>query len=212
MLKRSPRVLVPPLLLILLALYRLIFPPAPGAESRLSELPMDLAGLPGETIDPDQAVLDELDSDDLLIRRYIRPNGIPVWVVLVYFVNTRLGGHDPQLCYRSQGYAVRELSPMELESALGTLTAERFDADRPGRRERVTTFWYTPGGRAVSDVRKYRFELFLQGLRENRLYGVFVRVSTLERGDPEAADRWNRRFVAELARALPQLIVDGGDR
>ncbi|MBD3161504.1 MAG: EpsI family protein [Candidatus Eisenbacteria bacterium] len=208
MLRRRGPILFVPGLLVLLACYRLLVPPAPGAASRLESLPMSLLDLPGEKVPLDQAVLDELDSDDLVIRRYLRPDGVPIWVVLVYFVNTRLGGHDPQLCYRSQGYRTRELSPLAMESALGDLTAERFEAGRPGRTERVATFWYTPGGRPVSDVRKYRFRLFLQGLRENRQYGVFVRVSTLEAGRPERAEEWNRAFVAELARQLPHLIAD----
>ena len=141
-----------------------------------------------------------------MIRRYRRPDGSPVWVVLVYFVNTRLGGHDPQLCYISQGYRIEELPRLRLETEWGEVTANAFLAKRRSRVERVATFWHTAAGHSIAEVRRYRNQLFLQGVRENRLYGVFARVSSLETGRPGEGEEWNKRFVAELARRLPDLL------
>jgi EpsI family protein len=207
-LRRTACLLFPGLLLCLVGTYRVLDPPGEGATSRLEELPTVLLGCKGEELPVADAVLDDLGSDDILVRRYGRPDGLPIWVVLIYFVNSRLGGHDPQLCYVSQGYRVEEMPALQTESALGPLEAERFVARRPGRAERVATFWYTPGKRLVSDVRRYRNSLFLQGLRENRSYGVFVRVSTVENGLLVEGDAWNERFAAELASILPTLIVE----
>lgn len=208
MLARLTCLLVPGLLLSLVGAYRVLDPPGMGATSHLERLPTVLLGCPGEDVPVTDAVLDDLGSDDILVRRYRRPDGIPVWVVMVYFVNSRLGGHDPQICYVSQGYRVEDQTTLKAESASGSIEADRFLARRPGRNERVATFWYTPGRRVLSDVRRYRKELFVQGLRENRSYGVFVRVSTLENGRVEESDAWNQKFVTELARVLPNLIVE----
>jgi EpsI family protein len=194
------------LLLCLVGSYRVLVTPGEGARSELAALPMELLDCQGEDIAVEEAVVDDLGSDDLLVRRYDRPDGVPVWVVLIYFVNSRLGGHDPKICYISQGFRIHDLPPLEIRSAGGTWEAERFRAQRQERSELVTTYWYTPGKRLLSDVRRYRTELLLQGLRENRSYGLFIRVSTLDNESATAAERWNERFVIELANHLPSLI------
>ncbi len=207
MLKPGLRLFFPGLLLCLVTGYRIITPHEKGTAADLTALPVELMGLPGIDVPVEQAILDDLNPDGLVIRRYMRPDGIPVWVVLIYFVNRRLGGHDPQLCYRSQGYRTESLPGITLSSPSGILEAESFLASRPGRVERVATFWYTSGLGAVSDVGRYRRRLFIQGLRGNRLYGIFVRISTLETDKDGEAAMWNQRFVAEVAQKLPSLVA-----
>lgn len=206
MLKRTVQVLFPGILFGLLGLYYIATPPGRGAASNLKDLPLLLAGLPGEDIPPSQIVMDELSPDDILLRRYIRPDGVPIWLVIVYFVNSRRAGHDPQICYYSQGYHTREAPPVHAASAIGDVVAESFVASRAGRDERVLTFWYAPGGRILPDVRRYRRTLFLHGILENRSYGAFVRISTLETDHRGTAEEWNKRFLGEVAGQLPRLI------
>ncbi len=203
---RDLRLLVPGLLLCVVGIYRFAFPPSQGAESHLKDLPYQILGCPGEDLPTDAAILEDLDSDDLLIRLYRRPDGVPVWVVLVYFVNTRLGGHDPRLCYRSQGFTTEGLPDLAFSAQVGERRAESFLARRSNRAERVATFWYAPGGRLVADESQYRSRLLLEGLRRNRTYGVFVRISTLETGSQGEAEAWTSRFAAEVADMLPDLI------
>ncbi len=163
MLGRATKILLPGILLCLIGVYRVAEPPGAGAKSDLAALPREILGLSSVDIPVEQAIVDDLDPDDLLIRRYMRPDGIPVWVVLIYFVNTRLGGHNPQLCYRSQGYRTRDLPEERIESAIGPITAEAFLATRGMRSERVATVWYTSGEGAISDVSRYRRRLFYRG-------------------------------------------------
>lgn len=206
MLRRLAKALLPGMLLCLLGTYRVAFPPAHGAQSHLAELPTTLLGLNGTDVPESRAILDDLESTDILIRDYRRPDGNPVWVVLIYFENTRLGGHDPQLCYRSQGFRTQDLPGMPIGGGPQGLTAESFLASKSGRAERVATFWYAPGGKVLPDVEQYRGRLFLEGLRQNRTYGVFVRISTIETDRPGEAEEWNARFAAEIVRRLPGLI------
>jgi EpsI family protein len=206
MLKRTLRLLLPGLLLCMVGIYRIAVPPKTGADCDLSRLPLEILGMRGIDVPLGQAILDDLDPDDLLIRRYTRPDGLPVWIVLIYFVNSRLGGHDPQLCYRSQGYRTESMPPLETNSRLGPIRAESFMALRGARAERVATLWYTSAEGAVADVKLYRRRLFFQGLRENRLYGIFVRVSTIESDRPGEAEEWNERVLAEVVGYLPRLV------
>jgi EpsI family protein len=208
---KNPKVFTSLGLVALLAAYILAFPPARVTGTRLDTCPMSLAGMPGTELSMDQAVLDDLDPDDYLIRQYDRPDGIPVWLVIVYFQNARLGAHDPQVCYRSQGFSVGPLSSGSLSSAIGPVPYRDFKATKGPRREVVRCLWYTAGG-AIRDVKGWRDRMFFQGLRSNRSFGAFVRISTLDAGQPGVADRVLDQVTADLAPLLPGFFPSNGGR
>jgi EpsI family protein len=202
MLKRGP-VLASLGCLAALAAYMLLYPPQKISGTQLDSCPMELAGYPGTVLGLDQAVLDDLDPDDYLLRRYDRPDGLPIWVVIIYFQNARLGAHDPELCYRSQGYQVTRVAPLAVATARGPLTYHSFLARKGPRDELVRVFWYTAGGRTLDEVKGWRDSMFFQGLKSNRSFGAFVRISTLEGDDPRAAKEALDRVMQDLAPRLP---------
>lgn len=194
--------------LALLAVYVLAVPPRALGVHHLDLCPATLAGIPGGDLDLSQTVLDDLQPDGVLSRAYARPDGVPVWIIVVYFENARLGAHDPLLCYRSQGFELELLPDESVDSALGAIPTKAFRAVRANRVERVNYFWYTAGATALAEVRTFRDEMFFQGLRQNRSFGAFVRISTLEAGDGEDAARWNHEFVRDLANWLPRFFPE----
>jgi EpsI family protein len=198
-------------LLLLLAAYAIAFPPLKLKGTRLDTCPMELAGMPGTKLTLEQAVLDDLDPDDYLIRDYTRADGVPVWLVIVYFQNARLGAHDPQICYRSQGFQVRELPAGSVDTTVGPYPYRSFVATKGPRRELVRYLWFTAGG-ALPDVKGWRDRMFFQGLRNNRSFGAFVRLSTLETGEPGAAERAITDLLRDLAPRLPGFFPADGSR
>lgn len=187
-----------------LALYMIAFPPGKIAGTQLDSCPMELGGYAGADLGLDQTVLDDLDPDDYLIRRYDRPDGTPVWVVIVYFQNARLGAHDPALCYRSQGYQIHNQNTGTAQTGLGPVPYNGFLASKGSRRELVRLFWYTSGGKTMSEVKGWRDSMFFQGLRKNRSFGAFVRISTLTgEDDLPVAQEAIDRVMADLAPRLP---------
>jgi EpsI family protein len=208
MLKQAP-VLASLALVAVLAGYMLAFPPQRVAGTLLSSCPMQLGGMPGEKLELGQAVLDDLDPDDYLLRRYDRPDGVPAWLVIVYFQNARLGAHDPQLCYRSQGFQVVDASEGTIATPAGPIPYRGFTAVKGSRREVVRCFWYTAGG-FLQDVKGWRDRMFFQGLRNNRSFGAFVRVSTLDTGDPAAAERSLQEITRDLAPRMPGFFPGAG--
>lgn len=103
----------------------------------------------------EQAVVEELRADDLLIRRYVDGTR-SVWLCLVYHQNRRYGAHDPLLCYTSQGYAVRQPGRARVDDGspkgliVNTCIAERRDDSR------VVWYWWTTDG---PDRRRRRLPL-----------------------------------------------------
>lgn len=207
MLSRLP-VVATLVLLAALAGYVLAFPPGEVGVTYLDQCPMQLAGLPGTDLDLEQTVLDDLRPDGILSRRYDRPDGVPVWLVIVYFENARTRAHDPQLCYRSQGFQVTDLPELPVDTALGTIPLQVFEAKRGARTEKVSHFWYTAGQTAIGEMQAFRDNMFLQGLLKNRSFGAFVRISTLETSRPGEADLVIEAFTRELAGLLPQFFPE----
>ena len=198
-------------ILVLLAGYVFAFRPVKLAGTRLDTCPMELAGMPGAKLTLAQAVLDDLDPDDYLIREYTRPDGAPAWLVIVYFQNARLGAHDPQICYRSQGYEVQELPAGSVATEIGPFPYRKFMAVKGSKRELVQCFWFTAGG-PLADVKGWRDRMFFQGLRNNRSFGAFVRISTMDTGDMAAAERAITDITRALAPHLPGFFPTDGAR
>jgi len=197
------------LALAALAVYVFALPPDSLGVTHLDLCPTELAGLPGQDLDLSQTVLDDLQPDGILSRGYVRPDGVPIWLIIVYFENARLGAHDPLLCYRSQGFELELLPDEAIDTSLGRFPTKVFRAVRGNRVERVNYFWYTAGATALAEVRAFRDEMFLQGLKRNRSFGAFVRVSTLEiGGDNSTAERWNHSLTRDLAPWLPRFFPE----
>lgn len=197
-------------LLVLLAAYVVMSPPKRLEGTMLDRIPMVLAGMPGQDLGLEQTVLDDLDPDAYLVRSYERPDGLPVWLVIVYFQNARLGAHDPELCYRSQGFEVEDLPAGRHATEVGDLPFRSFVASKGPRAELVRYFWYTAGGQVLSEVTAWRDKMFFQGLKTNRSFGAFIRISTLEGGTPGMAEESIQRVAAELAPLLPELFPEDG--
>ena len=205
---RRPRILVPLAALALLAAYVVLLPPKRALGTYLSRCPMSLAGFPGRQLGLEKAVLDDLNPDDYLVRVFARPDSVPVWLVIVYFQNARLGAHDPQICYRSQGFRVQPLPAVSVETTVGNVPAEAFLAVKGSRKELVDYFWYTAGGQMLSEVKTWRDRMFLQGVKRNRSFGAFVRVSTLEGENPNVAPGVLRSVIQDLAPRLPTFFPE----
>lgn len=198
------------LLLALTAAAVVLTPPVDLAAGHglLRAVPRQFGPWVGTDSEFEQAVVDELQADDLLIRRY-RDGDRGVWLCLVYHQNRRYGSHDPLLCYTSQGYRVTNPGRAVVDdSTAAGLTVNTCVAERPGDR-RVVWYWWTTQGLSTADPNAFRSRMAFVGALENRSWGTFVRVESVvhEDGDAAATERV-REFAALAARRLPALFAD----
>jgi EpsI family protein len=195
-------------LLTATALYVQLHPPLDLAIGRgaLARCPAVFGDWNGTDLSFDQAVVEELKADDLLIRRYRRGDDL-VWLCMVYHQNHRLGAHDPRVCYQSQGYLVAPGSRVTLAAGADGLVANRFVVERRDDR-RVVLYWYVTEGMNTPDADAFRARMAMRGALANRSWGAFVRVEAEVRDhDDAAAERAAEAFTSRLAVALPTMLA-----
>ena len=202
-------------LLAATALYVHLHPPVNLAVGRgvLAACPAAFGDWNGSELSFENAVIEELKADELLIRRY-RRGPATVWLCMVYHQNRSFGAHDPRLCYQSQGYVVRPNARVRIDDGNPRgLEVNRFVAERRTDR-RVVYYWWTTAGLSTTDADAFRGRMALRGALDNRSWGAFVRVEALARGGDDAtADREAGDFAARVARALPSVFAAAeGDR
>lgn len=185
-----------------------LHPPPDYAVGRgaLASCPAVLDEWNGTELSFEDAVVEELRADDILVRRYQR-GGERVWLCVVYHQRRRYGAHDPKLCYESQGYFVDRVSPAPVDDGTAQgLTVNRFVADKRKER-RIVYYWWSTDGLTTADVGDFRRRIAVQGAVGRDAWGAFVRVETIVRdGDEAAAERAVAEFSATVARRLPAVL------
>ena len=203
------RYAVTALMLAATALYASFHHPANLAAGRgvLAHIPVVFGEWNGTELSFEDAVIDDLQPDDLLVRRYDR-GADKVWLCVVYHQNRRFGAHDPRLCYQSQGYLLEPGARVRVDDGqVGGLEVNRFIADRHGDR-RIVYYWWATAGLSTTDADAFRGRMALRGALDNRSWGAFVRVEALVRNaDDRAADREAGEFAARVAQALPRVFA-----
>lgn len=203
------RFLVTAGLLLATAGYVALHPPVNLAVGRgvLAAVPSRFGPWNGTELSFEDAVVEELKADDVLIRRY-ESAGQVVWLCLVYHQNRRYGAHDPRLCYESQGYVVESEGRARVaDGAGGGIEVNSFIASRRSE-QRVVWYWWTTKGLSTADAEAFRRRMAVAGALENRSWGSFVRVESIARdGDIAAATRRVADFSARVAASLPGVFA-----
>jgi len=197
-------------LLLSTAAYVQLHPPVNLAVGRgvLRAVPATFGPWTGTDYTFQDAVVEELKADDLLIRRY-ENGGERLWLCLVYHQNRRYGAHDPQLCYEAQGYAIAREGRARIDDGTPTgLEVRTFVAERE-HETRFVACWWTTRGLATNDVDAFRARMAVLGALDNRSWGAFVRVESVARADGMPAARARvLEFAGRVARALPAVFAD----
>ncbi len=202
------------ILLALTAAYVYLNPPPDMevGEGRLASFPMVLDGWSGMDLSFDEVVVEELNADDMLTRRYTR-GADEVWFVVIFHQNERYGAHEPLVCYRSQGWTVTDQGTRTLRREGGEFDANWVTVESKGQTRLALYWWYTAGDLATGDRDKFMARMATSGIVSNVTFGAFVRISTVVRnGDLAGAMDTVTGFAEQALVYLPALFeADVGD-
>lgn len=177
---------------------------------RLDKFPRQIGVYDSVDISMESTVIQELDTDDYLFRRYIAPEGDSLTLYIGYY-GTRKGGrsdHNPQGCYPGSGWAIIGQEMVELavkhSDPSHRIMLNRMDVSKSGAKE-IVYYWYQVNrDKVMSSGIHLNINKFLSRLIYRRSDGAFVRVSAETNGDPERVKATIEQFIYDVY----PLIVD----
>ncbi len=196
-------------LLVATAAYVLLHPPPDLAVGHgvLASCPVVFGGWNGTDLSFEDAVLEELKADDVLVRRYVLGDEV-AWLTIVYHQKRRYGAHEPRTCYESQGYLVEPLGRRQVaDGSPAGFPVNVFRADRPQER-RLVYYWWTSKDLVTADVGALRRHMALAGALDDRSWGAFMRIEMrVGSGGEAAATTALDDLTARVARAMPGVFA-----
>ena len=149
------------------------------------------------------SVRDGLDPDALLMKSFVNPAGRQVNLVVVYHHNNRWGAHDPQVCYRSQGWElVGGEQPKELAVNRQPFRVNSFVVKKADSTNLVYYYWFSSLDRMTHSRNRQMFDMMVQGIVHGRAESGFVRFSMPLTGPADTDSRPLDDFVATFTPIL----------
>ena len=149
-----------------------------------------------------------LEPDSLVMREYTNEKGEPLLLCIVYHRDDRWGAHNPQVCYRSQGWQVTDTKTRTIKY-LGNKDFElnEFIISKNNENKIVTYWWYSSGKKQMGSRRKHMIYMCLNGLIYGHMESGFIRVSTpVALNNPTASRERIDDFCRTLVPALESVI------
>lgn len=145
------------------------FPAQIGPWERVNETPVDAA------------TIAQLGADRTMDAMYsLQPKGEFANVFLAWFQSQRSGTsqpHSPQVCLPASGWVPEANGVIDIETAAGTISVNRYVIAR-GAERAVVLYWYQTPRRVVAGEWAAKFWLMADALRDRRTDTSLVRVTT----------------------------------
>jgi len=118
----------------------------------LNAFPLRLEGWEGRTEFLEPGILQTLQVDDYLLRRYRAPAGNELWLYVGYWGSQRPGVnrlHSPIVCLPGAGWSIASLQNMPIRLADRTIIVNHAEVQK-GEARQVVLYWYQIKGTVVA--------------------------------------------------------------
>ncbi len=146
----------------------------------LERVPHALGGYEGAGLEVSERVLNELRSDSLLLREYVRESEAPVWLYVDYHRAQRLGAqiHSPRNCYPGGGWSVAQAENATLDVAGAVQPVCWLTLVNGDGENRVALYWFETRWGTSSREIDLKVDLLRSAFARRPTDAVLVRVST----------------------------------
>ena len=147
-----------------------------------------------------------LDTEYILSRDYVSPQGDHVYLSLVYYPDNKIGFHNPESCNTGVGMKVLEerLVPLTVPLAGGRQQQIELNMLVLGREEptKVIYYFYLTGDAMTGKYSTFRWEMMQQQMRFKRPSGAQVQLHIPIRGSKEDTRKLVENYMTSLAPVL----------
>ncbi len=143
----------------------------------ISKIPLRVGDWRGEEIAIEKDIKGILETDMVLMRRYVNPGGEAVDLAIVYYKDSRVSLHLPESCLMGQGSKLtqRKTERIDLSDQAG------FDAMRlitkSDRVNYLVLYYFETGKLRTSSYFSFRKQMLLNKLKGKSAGGALVRFS-----------------------------------
>ena len=191
-------------LLTAAVIYRhLLWPGASAAPDRvdLGEIPRRIGQWQGIDEILEDRILEVLDLDAYLQRRYLDRRGNMLWLYIGYYLHQRQGKgiHSPKHCYPGAGWSIVEKGVEEIplnDQDRPLIRAHRIVFQREGVQQ-VILYWFQSTDRIVHSEYAQRFYMVVDAMLRGRTDGALVKVSAPVQDDIEGTLARLKGFIRD---------------
>ena len=153
-------------------------------------------------VNPDEKETINKIYSQTLSRTYTNNQGEHVMLSIAYGRDQKkdLQVHRPEICYRSSGFSVSELTKTFVDTTIGRIPAMRLVAKQGARNEPIT-YWIRVGDSLTRGWFEQKMALVTYGLTGKVPDGLLFRVSTIS-SDEQESYRVQQIFLTSLLQAV----------
>ena len=153
-------------------------------------------------VNPDEKETINKIYSQTLSRAYTSSQGERVMLSIAYGRDQKkdLQVHRPEICYRSSGFSVSELTKTFVDTTIGRIPAMRLVAKQGARNEPIT-YWIRVGDSLTRGWFEQKMALVTYGLTGKVPDGLLFRVSTIS-SDEQESYRVQQIFLTALLQAV----------
>ncbi len=151
------------------------------------QLPIFINNWVGKDSEVDDKTLEILETDDVLMREYIKEGEPPVQLCIVYAKDNRKVAHPPEVCYKGGGWSLEEKKPIifstKSDEFLSTtdlmpgfkvikLVLEK------GNQRQLILYWYKCNKEYTSNYYKQQINIVKSEIINGNSTSGLIRIST----------------------------------
>ncbi len=159
----------------------------------------------------EEEVLNTLKVKDYLLRRYVNPSGLGLWLYIGYWDTQRKGAqmHSPKHCLPGGGWEPVEAQQVSIHLAepLGAIAVNRYLVQKDQYQELVL-YWYQSGGQAVASEIDAKLQLVRNAIFHNRTDGALIRISSPIYGSVQETFDLHVNYIQSMYPFLSQFLPD----
>lgn len=171
--------------------------------SYAQRLPKAIGPWSGEDLPVDDFTKAVLETDDVLMRQYDRPQGVPIILAVVFARENRKVAHPPEVCLTGSGFEVEQKGKVQLRREFPVI---RLVTARGLYRE-MYYYWYKSGDLFTESYLRQQMNIAANHLLRREASASLIRVSTVVKGDDFAgAEARLREFSLALLPHVEQVL------
>lgn len=162
----------------------------------------------GEEITIDKETKDILETDSVLMRKYVNANKDEIVLAIVYYKESRVALHLPESCLLGHGSRLtnREFEKIRLSNGEIFYSTKLTVKNDSGNN--LVVYFFEAGGLKSRSYLSFRWQILLNKLKRNSSSGALVRFSINAGGD-DLQNKLNilKDFISEIGVILPQYLI-----